>query len=213
MNRKWIILALFSLCIFQIQAKTKKFGTWIEASVSKEILKKLEFSLNPEVRLQDDFSVDEYMIEGELAYKPAKFLRVGAAYRISKEVKKNSTETFHRFSFYTQAKKDWNRLEGSFRLCYTNYSEADVEATKSNYLRYRLKLVYDLKNSRFTPYTSYELFHLLAEKKLNKSRFDLGTTFRISEKSRIGIYYRLQSYFDAKNAINILGLSYALDLK
>jgi|WetSurMetagenome_2_1015567.scaffolds.fasta_scaffold127245_2 hypothetical protein len=212
MKRSWIFLVLFFLVILQINAKTKKFGTWINAEITKDIFKKLEFGIKPELRLQDNFAVDEYLVEGELVYKPVKFLRLGAAYRFSQEMKKSSTLTTHRFSFYSLAKKDWRRLEGSFRFCFSNYSEMDEETQKSNYFRYRLKFSYDLKNSRFMPFTSYELFHSLTEKILDKSRFDIGSNFRISNKSTIGVYYRLQSYFNRKDAIHILGLSYSLDL-
>lgn len=212
MKRPFILLLAIVFFISTAQAKTKKFGTWIEAEVTKDIIKKLELSFVPEIRLQDDFSVDEYMGEIGLTYKSAKFFNLGASYRLSKDIKKSSTLTFHRFALNALGKKEWKRIEGSLRLRFTNYSEAEDEDVKNNYLRPRLKFVYDIKNNPVAPYTSYELFYNLSDSQIDKSRFDIGATCKVSDKSRVGLYYRLQSYFGDKNAIHILGLSYKLSL-
>jgi len=145
-KRVILILVIFA-GVLQAQAKTKKFGTWIEAEFSKDIFQKLEFSIKPEVRLQDNFSVDEYLIDGQLTFKPTKFLRLAGAYRYTTDIKNEGNETFHRFAFDVLAKKEWNRLESSFRVRLTNYAEFDSENSKSNFLRYRLKFEYDLSNS------------------------------------------------------------------
>jgi hypothetical protein len=212
MKNKIVLCAILILSVIQIQGKTKKIGTWIELEVTKDIFKKVEFSVKPEVRLQDDFSVDEYFIEGQITYKPVKYLRFAGAYRLAQNIKKKGTETFHRFAFDAHAKNEWKRLEGAFRIRYTNYAEFETVNEKSNYLRFRFKFEYDLKNSKFKPYTSYELFHNLTEKTTNKGRFDMGATYKLSDISRVGIYYRLQSVFGDKKSINILGLSYRLSL-
>ena len=60
--------------VLLVQAKTEKFGTWIELTFTKKFLKDFEFSIIPEIRLQDDFTVDEYIFEGKLGYDPFKFL-------------------------------------------------------------------------------------------------------------------------------------------
>jgi len=212
MKRRSILFFLILLSFFQVHARTKKFGTWIEAEFSKEIFKKLEFTLAPEVRLQDDFTVDEYFVEGELTFKPADFLRLSAAYRYLIDVKKNDNEQFHRFAFDAMGKKEWNRLEGSLRVRLTNYPEFETDNSKNEYLRYRLNFEYNLRNCKLRPFIGYELFHLLAEKKLKKSRFNVGGSYKVSGNSRLGIFYRLQSYFDGDDSLHILGIAYELEL-
>lgn len=212
MKRRCFLFFLILLSFLQVHAKTKRFGTWIEAEFSKEIFKKLEFTLAPEVRLQDDFTVDEYFMDGDLTYKPVDFLRLSAAYRYLINVKKSGNEHFHRFAFDAMGKKEWNRLEASLRLRFTNYPEFEADNNKNEYLRYRLKFEYDLRNCKLRPFTSYELFHLLAEKELNKSRFDIGGSYKVSGNSRLGVYYRLQTHFDGDDAIHILGIEYELEL-
>ncbi|MBN1819158.1 MAG: DUF2490 domain-containing protein [Prolixibacteraceae bacterium] len=211
MNKKLIILFLIILVVNQVQAKTKNFGTWVEAEFSKKIFKKLEFSFKPEVRFQDDFSVDEYMFDGQLTLKAAKFLRLAGAYRYNIDVRNKGNETYHRFAFDVLAKKDWNRLEGSFRTRFTDYTEFGEENSKSNFLRYQLKFEYDLKNCKLRPYTSYELFHDLTEKEINKGRFTLGGSYKLTNNSRIELCYHLQSYF-LENSVNIIGVSYKIEL-
>ena len=212
MKRKYLLFAVFLLSILASQAKTKKYGTWIEAEISKDIFKKLEFSFKPEIRLQDDFSVDEYLFDGKFTYKPKKYLRFAAAYRLTNDVKNKGNEIYHRFAFDGQLKKEWDRLEGTLRLRWTNYAEFDAETGKNNYLRYRLKFEYDIKNCKIRPYTSFELFHRLSDGQINKNRFDLGASIKVFDKSRIGAYYRIQSYFSGADAIHIAGLSYSLSL-
>jgi hypothetical protein len=212
MKKLFIILLASAFGITSVQAKTKKFGTWLEAEFSKDIVKRLEFSFTPEVRLQDDFSVDEYMAEFGLTYKPFKFLNIGSSYRLSKDIKNSGTETFHRFAIDATGKKEFGRFESSLRLRYTNYSENEDTDLKSNFFRPKVKLVYDIKGLPIAPYSSYELFYDLTNSQFDKSRFDIGATWQIFKKSRVGVYYRLQSEFSGGSAIHILGMSYKLAL-
>jgi len=212
MNKRLILLFLILLGLLQAQAKTKRFGTWIEAEIAKDIFKKFEFTLEPEIRLQDNFSVDEYMINGKLTFKPAKFIRLSGAYRFITDVKNKGNERFHRFGFDVTGRKKWKRLEASIRARLTNYADFDSNNNKNNYLRYRLKFEYDIPNCKFRPFTSYELFHLLSGGEINKSRFDIGGSYKIFSKNRVGAYYRLESRFNGGSAIHILGIQYELQL-
>jgi hypothetical protein len=212
MNKRCILFFLILLSFLQVHAKTKRFGTWIEAKFSKDIFKKLEFTLAPELRLQDDFTVDEYLMDGDLTFKPVDFLRLSAAYRYLINVKKSENEHYHRFALDAMGKKEWKRLEGSLRFRLTNYPEFEANNNdKNEYLRYRLKFEYDIRKCKLRPFTSYELFYLLADKALTKSRFDIEGSYKISDNSRLGLYYRLETHFDGEDAIHILGIAYDLD--
>jgi hypothetical protein len=210
--KQFLLLMLFCcIVIMPLNAKTNRFGTWIELEFSKEFLEDFELSFVPEIRLQDDFTVDEYMFDGVLSYNPWKFLKLSAAYRINTNVKKKEDETTHRLSFDLQGYKEIGRFEASFRTRFTNYTD-QLDDVPGNYFRPRIKLEYDIKGNKIRPFASYELFRNLTEKKFQKERLNVGITRKLGDMHRIGLYYRLQNYFSNRNSIHILGLEYRLKI-
>ena len=198
-----ILLILISSTGF---SKTKKFGTWIEFELNKKIVKHLDFSFIPEVRFEDNFSVDEYIFEGKLSYEPFKFLELAGAYRYNTEVKNKGNEISHSGVFDITGKSGFDRFDASLRTRFTNDSDGDE--LRTFYFRPRAKLNYNIKGSELEPYTSYELFMNLKESDFYKQRFDFGIQRKIGDYHRLGLYYRLQDYFGDKSAVNILGIDY-----
>ena len=210
MKRIVSVLIIFFVTL-TAQGKTKQFGTWVELEFTKSFLKDFEFSLVPEIRFQDDFSVDEYMFDGVLSWEPVKFLKLAAAYRINTNVKKKEDETAHRLAFDVQAKKEIGRLEASFRTRFTNYTDQGDDEP-GNFLRPRIKFEYDIKGNKIRPFASYELFRNTSDKEFQKERFDIGFTRKLGKIHRVGLYYRLQDYFSDRNSIHILGIEYRLKI-
>jgi hypothetical protein len=206
MSRVIAIVLFFLIGILSVQAKTDKFGTWLEIELTKKLFKKFELSFIPDVRLQDDFTVDKYQFDVKLGYEPFKFLSLAVAYRNKTNVKDKGNETTNRFVFDAAVKEGFGRFDASLRSRITNYS--DDRDVKTTFIRPRIKLVYDIKGNKIAPYTSYELFRDLGEKEWQKSRFTVGFTRKLGKLHRVGIYYRLQDYFSNRNSINILGIDY-----
>jgi hypothetical protein len=206
MNKLILAVLLIFIGIASVQAKTDKFGTWLEIELTKKLFKKFELSFIPEVRWQDDFTVDKYQFDAKLAYEPFKFLNLAAAYRIKTNVKNKGNETTDRFVFDAALKEGLGRFDASLRTRYTNYNDEDD--VKTSFIRPRIKLVYDIKGNKIAPFTSFELFRDISESKWQKSRFDLGFKRKLGKLHRLGIYYRLQNYFSDRNSINILGIDY-----
>lgn len=209
MKRFLLIIILFLVGTYAGFAKTEKFGTWIELEFRKDFLKKISFSIVPELRLQDQFQLDEYMVQGKLSYDVFPFLSFAGIYRVGAEVKNKGNVSYSRFALDAQASKKINRFEVSLRGRYTNFSEASDE-NSSKYIRPRVKLEYRTKGKRIRPFTSYELFHNLTKDELHKSRFDVGFTRRFGDLHRVGLYYRLHDYFTYKPSIHILGMEYRI---
>lgn len=212
MKKAIILFIILCTSAVVVQSKTKKFGAWVELEFSKEFMKKFEFSIIPEVRFQDDFTVDEYMFDGKLAYKPIKFLKLAATYRIKTNVKPKGNEVTNRFAFDVSGKKGIGRFDASLRLRYTNYTDLGEGKFEDNYFRPRLKFVYDIKGNKIMPFVRYELFINETSKEFDKSRFDVGATRKIAKYGRIGLYYRLKNYFSDRNSINIVGIEYSLKI-
>lgn len=207
MKRNLLIVLLILTGLGAAQAKTEKFGTWVELEFAKKFFKKFEFSFIPDVRFQDDFTVDKYQFDGKLSYEPIKFLEFAAIYRVKTNVKNKENEVTHRMVLDATGKVEIGRFKPSFRARYVSYHNVDDE--KVSTLRPRIKVVYDIKGNKIAPYTSYELFQNLVTNELEKGRFDVGCTRKIGKLHRIGVYYRLQDYYNSNNnSLNILGIDY-----
>ncbi len=208
MKRKVFLLFILLISFSSLKAKTDKFGTWIELEFTKEFSKKWEFSVIPEFRFQDDFSIDEYIFEGKLAYKPYKFLELATSYRYNTNVKNKGNEISHGVVFDITGSKEFGRFDASLRTRFTNSTDSDDIPWETFYFRPRIKVKYNIKGIKLEPFVDYELFHNLKQNNTYKGRFDIGATRNLGEYHRIGIYYRLQDYFSERNSIHILGIDY-----
>lgn len=212
MKRTIIVICFFFVGLISAQAKTEKFGTWIELEFTKNILKDFEFSFIPEFRLQDNFTMDEYIFEGKLAYEPVKFLDLATSYRLNTNVKTKGNEVSHSLIFDATGKVKFRRLKASLRTRFSNETDSGDNPLSAYYFRPRAKLQYNIKKKKTEPYLSYELFHDLKESSLYKGRFDAGFSREIGKLHSIGLYYRLQDYFGDRNSIHILGINYQLKI-
>ncbi len=211
MKKKLLIVLFLLIGLVSAQAKTENFGTWLEVEFAKKFFKKFEFSFIPDVRFQDDFTVDKYQFDGKLAYEPIKFLELAATYRVKTNVKSKENEVTHRLVLDATAKVEIGRFKPSFRARYVDYHNVDDK--KVSTLRPRLKVVYNIKGNKITPFTSFELFQDLVANELEKGRFDIGFTRKMGKLHRIGLYYRLQDYYNSNNnSINILGIDYRIKI-
>ena len=207
MKRSLLIGLFLILGMASVHAKTEKFGTWVEFEITKKLFKKFELSFIPDVRFQDDFSVDKYQFDAKLAYEPIKYFEFAAAYRYKTNVKEKKNEVTNRLVLDGTAKIEVGRFTPSFRPRFVTYTDEDDE--KVSLIRPRIKVAYDIKGNKIMPYTSYELFRNLETKETHKGRFDIGFKRKIGKPHRIGIYYRLQHYYNSsRESINILGIDY-----
>lgn len=207
MKRVLLILLIIFTGFSTIYAKTEKFGTWIELEFTKKFLKDFEFSIIPEFRLQDDFSLDEYIFEGKLGYEPFKFLDIAAGYRYITNVKDKENEVTHSGVFDVTGKTEFDRFKASLRARFTNDTDfGDPWATY--YFRPRAKLSYNVKGIKAEPYISYEVFHSFRDKTYYKGRLDVGIGYKFNKHNEVGLYYRLNDYYVDRNSIHILGIDY-----
>jgi hypothetical protein len=204
-----LLIAIFIMSATVAQAKTEKFGTWIELEFRKDFLKRFAFSVTPKIRLQDQFKPDEYLVQAKLRYEPFSFLKFAGAYRISTEVKDKGNENYYRYAFDTHLGHEFGRFEATLRGRFTNYSDMS-EKEQDNYFRPRLKTEYNIKGIKTEPFISYELFQNMTKKEMRKSRLDAGFTWKLGGPHRISIYYRLHDYFTDKASIHILGIDYRM---
>ncbi len=208
--KKLAVVFVLSFFITQaVVAKTEKFGTWVELTFSKKFLKKFEFSVIPEFRFQDDFTMDEYIFEGKMEYKPFKFLNIATSYRYGVNVKKSGNEKMQHGAVDITGKTRISRFYASLRARFTNDADTDEIQWETFYLRPRGKIEYNIKNWKTDPYFSYEFYYDFKNNSVFKGRYDIGASRKIGKNHEVGVYSRYQDYYYARKSVNIIGLNYA----
>ncbi len=186
----------------ELQMRTKM-------DVSFKPLKKVKITLSPELRFEDSFSLDKYLLEGELEYKILSILDVGASYGFVGNLRKEKdTEYFNRYAFYATAAEKFKRFEPSFRLMYSNYADDDADDKK--FLRYKAGLKYDIRNCKITPWAAAQFFQSLDEGGLQKIRYALGANYKLSQKNTLGLNYKLDYYRTEYRNRHIISLNYKI---
>lgn len=214
-----ILLILLSYFLISSGFAQNGPSTWIELGFSKKVVKNLKVEFNPELRLLSDFKMDTYILEGGLSYKLHKYLTIAGYYRYENEWDyKKSTGAYKgqvaskRFAFDAKSGFELNRFDFQFRLRYTNGADFDQTTNdKASYFRYRAKIDYDIKGSKFAPYVSVEAFHDLILDNVDKVRYTGGLSYPINDHHELGLFYRLQDYSEVdKASTNIIGIGYNL---
>lgn len=182
----------------------------LSVGVSTKIADKLKFEITPEVRLDDNFSIDKYLLENSLVYKPAAWLKFAATYWVIYNNRANKDNEFeHKYAFSAAAKKEFNRLEAGFRLRYSDYSD---DSGDGEFLRYKLSGNYNIAKSKLEPNLSFEAFQSLSDGGLYKMRYGAGLDYKLSKKSRIGFGYKLDYYIVESKNRHIMALNYDIKI-
>ena len=204
-----VILVLIHFTV-TAQTTVNEYKTWTEIKISTKISKKIRIHLAPEVRFNEDFSIDKYFIETGVRYELLDFLLLGAAYRfIGNKRETKDTEYLHRFAFDATFEKKIQRLEPEFRIRYTNYSDDDLE---EDYLRYKVGVQYDIPKCTVTPFISAQAFHKLSKSRIEKMRYGAGAEYKFLENNYIGIFYKLDYYLHEYENRHIFGVTYRIKI-
>ncbi|WP_340113764.1 DUF2490 domain-containing protein [Maribellus mangrovi] len=205
---KWIYtLVLIAIGFISAQAQR----TWFEFEISKELSKKLEISLAPEIRFKENFELHEYFFEPKIEYDLNKYFSLGANYRFGNNPDKDgNAQWFGRYAVEGKAGYEWKDLEAQFRLRYTNSDDfGGDDNDRSNYLRMKFQLEYEIGKTDLKPYALCELYRNLRLGEYSKARWEGGLKYKINKHHRVGAYFRLNDYLvEDDESIKILGLAY-----
>lgn len=189
------------------------FETRASIILSKKLSDEWRLRLIPEIRLDENYDVNKYIIEGEARFKPTDLdiLALSAKYRFISDVKNNSdNEYLSRFALSATINEEFNRFEPSFRIRYSNY--ADDEITDKQFLRYKAALEYDIPKTSLTPFIGAELFHQLSDNELYKMRYSAGIDYKLFKKNYISLSYKLDYYLQDYRNKHIFDLAYKIKL-
>jgi len=195
------------------------YGIWTSAGVRKDF-HKWKFELNEEFRFSDNVStLGRYFTELSAGYDVTDWLSMGAGYRFTKDRDKdNAWRTLHRFIVDAEVSHEIKSVELSYRLRYTNEDDFIAGGNDdSSFLRQKGEMEYHIRDSRWDPYFSGELYYQLPGKnsgEFNKFRYTLGTKFSLNKKNRFSLFFSLQQEFNVSKPDRdlITGLSYTYRL-
>lgn len=219
MNRKFERITALAITIFllivaessqaQEQQVVNELQSRILLDVSFKPLKKVKITISPDFRFDGDFSLDQYLFEGEIEYKALKVISMGARYGFITNLRKEKdTEYFNRYAFLVKAKKEFGRFEPSLRLMYSNYADDEVQDKK--FLRYKAGIKYDIPNCKITPYVAVQPFQDLDEGGLYKTRYAIGADYKLFKKNYLGISYKFDYYNIEYRNRHIVSLGYTI---
>lgn len=209
-----ILLAalLASSVILKAQNVVNEFQGRTAIQLEYSPIKHLKLNISPELRFDENFSLDKYHIEAAASYKLSKLFVVGANYRfIINPRETKETEYYSRYAFFAKLKKKLGDFEPSLRLAYSNYADEDDD-NADNYLRLKAAVEYDIPKCKFTPVISAEGFQNLTEKELSKMRYSAGVDYKLFKKNYIGVRYKLDYYRTEYKNRHIVSLEYKIKL-
>ncbi|NDW12738.1 DUF2490 domain-containing protein [Bacteroides sp. 214] len=221
MNKK-IILLVMLLCTICANAQDD-FGIWTSIGVEKKILPGLNAYAEGDFRLRDDAqTIDRWSGGIGLSYKIFSFLKISGDYNLIRfNHEKRDWETGHRFNLYATGSYKWDNftisLRERFQQTYREgVSRTAKRANPKKILRSRLQVSYKIADTKFKPFASVELFHTLNDPQsngLDKTRYTVGTEYKINKKNAFEVYYRYQANNkdDSEQNRHILGVGYTFD--
>ncbi len=93
----------------------------------------------------------------------------------------------------------------------TRKTDEIIKTKHQHVLRSRIQAEYNIKKCKFTPYVSCELYNSLTDGfSIEKSRWTIGTSYKLNKKNSLSIYYRYIDEADDDDEGNghIIGIGY-----
>jgi outer membrane receptor protein involved in Fe transport len=195
---KFIVIFLLLITQFSYSQVVSDAKLRTGISVSKKI-NDFKFAINEEYRRTENLTLtDKMLTELEASYEFIKNVTAGFTYRFNQE-RNHELGGFdfnHRINFDLGYEHKINYFELSFRTRY----QVGKEMNSSDKLnRNKVAIKYKL-NKDFDPYLSYELFYQFNDvRAFNRTRFELGTRFKINKKNSLKFGYLYENKFNRKN--------------
>lgn len=215
-----LLLLIMALSAFPLILRSQATEYSLRSSVNLEmkIAKGLKVELTPEFRYSPGVRVGSLLIQAGLSYKVASWLDVAGYYRLDgakspdSESADGSTLDFsNRFAFDANTKINIKRLTPKFRVRFCNFSDFDSQTDdKSNYLRYRFGLEYNIKGIRLAPFAAVEFYQKLSSGLLSKSRYSIGAEYELDKKNAVSLGYSFEDQFKKSINNHIFELTYTI---
>ncbi len=220
--KKYYLMLLTALVLSAIpvslNAQTDEYSLRTSANIGIKLAKGLALEIAPEYRFNPATNASEYLMEAGLSYRIISWLSVGGYYRLdgSKVTDMEGTggssfETSNRFSFDASTKVSIKRFTPKFRVRFCNFTDFDKSTDdKTNYMRYRIGLDYNIKDFKLTPFVSAEFYQKLSTGLFSQSRYTIGGEYELNKKNAIVLSYSLSDKYKTLDSYHIFELSYKI---
>lgn len=167
--------------------------------IVKEFSNKLSAFNEFELGFEEDLSkLGKIHAEAGLVYSPFKFLDLEAKYRFTKNRKNygNEYKYTNLIGLSAQVKYKIDRLKLYYRLQYQtiddNAVSYNLKDTNRNIYKNRIKLKYNLRRTKLTPFTFSEIYIVVGINGIDATKIKnvLGFEYRINKRNELKIYYR-----------------------
>jgi hypothetical protein len=216
------LLSLFVCFPVHTYSQETDFGTWLDANVSKKITKKLEIQADEEVRIFQNFSeINRFATSIGASYSFFKILKgeTGYTWIYHHDVNDSYWDNRHRYYVQLIEKVNVGRLAFSLRERFQSTFQKIVKKSDyspQNYLRSRLQVAWDIRNSKLEPYSSAEVIYQLNNPDgnvIDNLRYTLGTEFPLTKKLSMDTYLRISRDINVKHQGNLYLIGIDLNCK
>jgi predicted porin len=193
---------------------TEDFESWTSIGLRYDPTEKITLELQEQIRLNEDSStLRQYFTQMNVSYDLTKSFQISGAYRwiTAKENKEDVSydAKANRYHVGISYKHDVNRINFSYRLRYQNKSFEDTNSPDNQFLRFRTKVKYNIKNWKLDPIASAELFNEVGGEP-SKYRLTLATDYRIKKIGRIKVFFHYIKQLNKPlpKSTSVIGLSF-----
>ncbi len=226
---KKIFLYCFLFFVIAAHAQdTKDAGLWATFTIQKKINKKINFVIDQEFRLRENFQrINLFYTNIGIDYKATKWLKISPTYRTIQKKRFDGTFSYrHRLMLDLTFKKKLQKFTLSERARY-QIEVQDLYTSKKGklaeqFLRFKTDIKYSA-NDQITPYVSCELRYQIHSPRGDGPVYDngfhrirnvAGLEYNINKDNSVNLYYLIQSEFNIsdRESIYIIGIAYTLTL-
>ncbi|HBB91521.1 MAG TPA: hypothetical protein DC042_07320 [Bacteroidales bacterium] len=217
-------LAAATLCCLPLTATVNLFSQDSDyslrtsANIKVKLIKKLKLDISPEFRYDPGTGASTLMATTGLDYRVVSWLSFGASYRLEGESQTDAESSAgaaidysNRFAFDAATKIRMGRLTPKARLRFSNFTDFDNETDdRTNYLRYRLGVDYDIKGIPLKPYVNVEFYQKMSSGLFSKARYTLGAEYALNKHHALSLIYSYADKFSNLTRYHIAELAYSL---
>lgn len=211
---KKYILLLLSFAALNASAGDD-FGSNISVELSKKLTKKIDISLDEEVRLNQNMShFDRSATTVGADFKLAKkHLKAGIAYSALVYNETSYCLLNHRAIASLTGVANAGNFEFSLRARYqaTFQDESYGNSYKVNpkqIVRGKAEIEYEFAKIKLNPYISAEAYYEIAKKDCNRFKYAIGAKKKINKHNSVGLGFQLDDKLKSNNYYLLLGYSY-----
>lgn len=213
-------LAFLSLLVLTtgLKAQEKDFGIWYGTSADYKLNKKVELNFSGNIRtFRNAAKIEEAFLEGGISYGFNKYVTLGAAYRITKNIENNDSYYIrHKFLADVKGSVPAGNFRFSLRLRFQTEIRNYIEENRDKYPYYtgriKFKALYKTPAFPVDPYAYFETFVPMFSDNsglFGKNRFSGGIEFNITKKQSVDAEYIFQrDFMPHVSDLNIISVNY-----